>query len=117
MEKSKFSVSQIIGGLKEAKAGWTMKDICRDCRCGPRIFMGWDFVSRERISAIRALHKAILRSHPWEGIWFPVIEAFSLPARILWQYSIKAQLIHHGRFHNFAEAEQALVNNIEVYYN
>ena len=32
-------------------------------------------------------------------------------------HSIKTQMIHHCRFHNVAETEQALFNYIEVYYN
>lgn len=32
-------------------------------------------------------------------------------------HSIKTQLIHHRRFQEVAEAEQALFNYIEVYYN
>jgi len=35
----------------------------------------------------------------------------------LFYYSLKAQLIHHRKFQNMAEAEQALFNYIEVYYN
>lgn len=32
-------------------------------------------------------------------------------------HSIKTRLIHHRRFQNAAEAEQALFNYIEIYYN
>ncbi len=32
-------------------------------------------------------------------------------------HSIKTQMIHHCRFQNVAETEQALFNYIEVYYN
>ena len=32
-------------------------------------------------------------------------------------HTIKTQLVHHYRFQNVVEAEQALFNYIEVYYN
>ena len=39
----------------------------------------------------------------------PVAESFF--------HTIKTQMIHHSKFQNIAEAEQAIFNYIEVYYN
>ena len=60
-----------------------------------RKVVGWDLSeSLERYTVIRALHKTIMNRKPGEGL-----------------------LIHHRRFQAVIEAEQALFNWIEVYYN
>ncbi len=110
-----------------------------------RIVVGWDLsASLERHSAIRALSKAILRRRPGQGLMVHsdrgvqyasgdfravlrkqgFVQSMSRKGNC-WDnavaesffHTIKTQLIHHCRFQNVAEAEQALFNYIEVYYN
>jgi putative transposase len=110
-----------------------------------RIVVGWDLsASLERHSAIRALNKSILRRRPGQGLMIHSdrgVQYASADFRGVLQkqgfvqsmsrkgncwdnavaesffHSIKTQLIHHCRFQSIAEAEQALFNYIEVYYN
>ena len=110
-----------------------------------RIVVGWDLSSSlERYSAMRALNKAILRRRPGQGLLVHSdrgIQYASKGFRIMlkkhgfvqsmsrkgdcWDnavaesffHSIKTQMIHHCKFQNVAEAEQAIFNYIEVYYN
>jgi putative transposase len=110
-----------------------------------RIVVGWDLsASLERHSAIRGLNKSILRRCPGQGLMIHSdrgVQYASADFRGVLQkqgfvqsmsrkgncwdnavaesffHSIKTQLIHHCRFQNVAEAEQALFNYIEVYYN
>jgi putative transposase len=110
-----------------------------------RIVVGWDLSpSLERHSAIRALNKSILRRHPGQGLMVHSdrgVQYASADFRAVLQkqgfvqsmsrkgncwdnavaesffHTIKSQLIHHCRFHNMEEAEQALFNYIEAYYN
>ena len=110
-----------------------------------RIIVGWDLSeSLERYSAMRALNKAILRRRPNQGLMIHsdrggqyasgdfrailkkhhFIQSMSRKGNC-WDnavaesffHSIKTQMIHHCKFQNMAEAEQALFNYIEVYYN
>ena len=110
-----------------------------------RIIVGWDLSnSLERHSAIRALNKAIQRRSPGQGLMIHsdrgvqyasngfrtvlrqhhFVQSMSRKGNC-WDnavaesffHSIKAQMIHHRKFQNVAEAEQALFNYIEVYYN
>lgn len=110
-----------------------------------RIVVGWDLSeSLERYSAIRALHKSILRRRPSQGLMIHsdrgiqytsedfrtilknhcFIQSMSRKGNC-WDnavaesffHSIKTQMIHHFNFQNLAEAEQAIFNYIEVYYN
>jgi len=110
-----------------------------------RIVVGWDLSnSLERQSAIRALNKAILRRRPGPGLMIHsdrgvqyasndfrtvlrehhFVQSMSRKGNC-WDnavaesffHSIKAQMIHHNKFQNVTEAEQALFNYIEVYYN
>jgi len=110
-----------------------------------RIIVGWDLSeSLERHSVMRALSKAILRRRPNPGLMIHsdrgvqyasddfravlkkhhFIQSMSRKGNC-WDnavsesffHSIKTQMIHHCRFQNVAETEQALFNYIEVYYN
>ena len=110
-----------------------------------RIIVSWDLSgSLERYSAMRALNKAIMRRRPAQGLMIHsdrgvqyasddfkkilkkhhFIQSMSRKGNC-WDnavaesffHSIKTQMIHHCRFQNVAEAEQALFNYIEVYYN
>jgi putative transposase len=110
-----------------------------------RIIVGWDLSeSLERYSAMRALNKAILRRRPGQGLMIHsdrgiqyasgdfraiikkhgFIQSMSRKGNC-WDnavaesffHSIKTQMIHHCKFQNVTEAEQALFNYIEVYYN
>ena len=109
------------------------------------IIVGWDLSdSLERHSTIRALNKAILRRSPREGLMIhsdrgiqyasndfravlrkhPFVQSMSMKGNC-WDnavaesffHSIKTQMINHHIFKNVLEAEQALFNYIEVYYN
>jgi putative transposase len=110
-----------------------------------RIVVGWDLSeSLERYSAMRALNKAILRRRPNQGLMIHSdrgIQFASSDFRAIlkrhrfiqsmsrkgncWDnavaesffHSIKTQMIHHCKYQNVAETEQALFNYIEVYYN
>ena len=110
-----------------------------------RIVVGWDLSdSLERHSAIRALNKAIQRRRPGQGLMIHSdrgVQYASSEFRAVLQkhqfiqsmsrkgncwdnavaesffHSIKAQMIHHCKFQDIKEAEQALFNYIEVYYN
>jgi len=110
-----------------------------------RIVVGWDLSSSlERHSAIRALNKSILRRCPGQGLMIHSdrgVQYASADFRNILQknkfvqsmsrkgncwdnavaesffHSIKTQLIHHCKFQNVADAERALFNYIEVYYN
>lgn len=110
-----------------------------------RIVVGWDLsASLERHSAIRALNKSILRRRPSQGLMVHSdrgVQYASADFRGVLQrqgfvqsmsrkgncwdnavaesffHSIKTQLVHHRRFQDAAEAEQALFHYIEVYYN
>jgi putative transposase len=110
-----------------------------------RIVVGWDLNnSLERHSAIRALDKAILRRRPGQGLMIHSDRGVQFASNdfrtVLRQHhfvqsmsrkgncwdnavaesffhSIKTQMINHNKFQNVAEAEQALFNYIEVYYN
>lgn len=107
--------------------------------------VGWDLSdSLERYSAMRAFNKAIFRRQPGRGLIVHsdrgVQYASSDFREILrkrgfiqsmsrrgncWDnavaesffHSLKTQLIHHVRFQTAEEAERALFNYIEVYYN
>jgi len=110
-----------------------------------RIVVGWDLSeSLERYSAMHALNKAILRRRPSQGLMIHsdrgiqyasgdfrailkkhhFIQSMSRKGNC-WDnavaesffHSIKTQMIHHCKFQNVAETEQALFNYIEVYYN
>lgn len=110
-----------------------------------RIVVGWDLSgSLERHSAIRALNKSILRRRPGQGLMIhsdrgvqyasadfrkvltrhDFVQSMSRKGNC-WDnavaesffHSIKTQLIYHCRFQDVAEAERALFNYIEVYYN
>lgn len=110
-----------------------------------RIIVGWDLSeSLERYSVMRALNKSILRRRPNQGLMIHsdrgvqyasddfrkilkknhFIQSMSRKGNC-WDnavaesffHSIKTQMIHHCRFQNVAETEQALFNYIEVYYN
>jgi len=110
-----------------------------------RIVVGWDLsATLERYSAIRALNKAILRRRPGQGLMVhsdrgiqyassdfrSVLQKHSFVQSMsrkgnCWDnavaesffHSIKTQMIHHCKFQTVAEAERALFNYIEVYYN
>jgi putative transposase len=110
-----------------------------------RIVVGWDLsASLERYSVMRALNKAILRRRPGQGLMVHSdrgIQYASKDFRTIlknqgfvqsmsrkgdcWDnavaesffHSIKTQMIHHYKFQSIAEAEQAIFNYIEVYYN
>lgn len=110
-----------------------------------RHIVGWDLSdSLERFSAINALNKAILRRRPGQGLMVHSdrgIQYASKDFRKLlvkhgfiqsmsrkgncWDNAVaesffgtlKTQLIHHRKFQSVLEAEQALFEYIEVYYN
>ena len=110
-----------------------------------RMVVGWDLsASLKRFSAIRALNKAIMRRSPGQGLMVhsdrgvqyassdfrAVLQKHSFVQSMsrkgnCWDnavaesffHTIKTQMIHHCTFQNVAEAEQALFNYIEVYYN
>jgi len=110
-----------------------------------RHIVGWDLSdSLERFSAIKALNKAILRRRPGQGLMVHSdrgIQYASKDFRKLlvkhgfiqsmsrkgncWDNAVaesffgtlKTQLIHHKKFQSVSEAEQALFEYIEVYYN
>jgi len=110
-----------------------------------RMVVGWDLSeSLERFSAMRALNKAIQRRRPGQGLMVHSdrgVQYASCDFRALlhkhrfvqsmsrkgncWDnavaesffHTIKTQMIHHCTFQNVAEAELALFNYIEVYYN
>lgn len=110
-----------------------------------RIVVGWDLSkSLERYSAISALNKAILRRRPGQGLMVHSDRGVQYASKgfraVLKKHgfvqsmsrkgdcwdnavaesffgSIKTQLINHCKFQNVAEAEQALFNYIEIYYN
>lgn len=110
-----------------------------------RLVVGWDLSeSLERHSSIRALNKAIMRRRPGSGLMIHsdrgvqyassdfraalqkhgFIQSMSRKGNY-WDnavaesffHTIKTQMIHHCKFQNVAEAEQAIFNYIEVYYN
>lgn len=110
-----------------------------------RLVVGWDLSdSLERFSAMRALNKAIMRRRPGSGLMvhsdrgiqyaskdfrkmlskYGYIQSMSRKGNC-WDNavaesffgSLKTQLIHHRKFQNAAEAEQALFHYIEIYYN
>lgn len=110
-----------------------------------RIVVGWDLSqSLERHSTIHALKKAIWRRRPEKGLMIhsdrgvqyasadfktvlkshKFVQSMSRKGNC-WDnavaesffHTIKTQLIHHRQFKNMAEAEQALFNYIEAYYN
>jgi len=110
-----------------------------------RLIVGWDLSgSLERHSSIRALNKAIMRRRPSSGLMIHSdrgVQYASSDFRAVLQkhgfiqsmsrkgncwdnavaesffHTIKTQMIHHCKFQNVAEAEQAIFNYIEVYYN
>jgi putative transposase len=110
-----------------------------------RMVVGWDLSeSLERFSAMRTLNKAILRRRPGKGLMVhsdrgvqyassdfrAVLQKHGFVQRMsrkgnCWDnavaesffHTIKTQMIHHCTFQNVIEAEQALFNYIEVYYN
>ena len=110
-----------------------------------RIVVGWDLNdSLERHSTIRALNKAVMRRRPAKGLMIHSdrgIQYASTGFRNILQrsgfiqsmsrkgncwdnavaesffHSLKTQLIHHVRFQKRMEAEYALFNYIEVYFN
>ncbi len=110
-----------------------------------RIIVSWDLSeSLERYSVISALNKAILRRRPCKGLMihsdrgiqyasddfrailkkYGFLQSMSRKGNC-WDnavaesffHSIKTQMIYHCRFQDVAEAEQAIFNYIEVYYN
>jgi len=110
-----------------------------------RLVVSWDLSdSLERYSSIRALNKAIMRRRPGSGLMIHsdrgiqyashdfravlhkhgFIQSMSRKGNC-WDnavaesffHTIKTQMIHHCKFQNIAEAEQAIFNYIEVYYN
>ena len=110
-----------------------------------RIVVGWDLSeSLERHSMIRAFHKALLRRSPDKGLLIHSdrgVQYASQEFRTLLQkkgfvqsmsrkgncwdnavaesffHTLKTQLVFHRRFKDPEEAEQALFNYIEAYYN
>ena len=110
-----------------------------------RKVVGWDLSdSLERYSTIRALHKAIMNRNPKEGLLIHSdrgVQYASADFRTIlegrkfvqsmsrkgncWDnavaesffHTIKTGLIYHSKFKNVIEAEKALFNYIEVYYN
>lgn len=110
-----------------------------------RYVVGWDLSdSLERFSAIRALHKSIARRRPGPGLMvhsdrgiqyasrdfraalanYGFVQSMSRKGNC-WDnavaesffHSLKTQLIHHCTFQNRIEAERALFQYIEIYYN
>ena len=110
-----------------------------------RIIVSWDLSeSLERYSVISALNKAILRRRPCKGLMihsdrgiqyasddfrailkkYGFLQSMSRKGNC-WDnavaesffHSIKTQMIYHCRFQDVAEAEQAIFNYIEIYYN
>ena len=110
-----------------------------------RIVVGWDLSdSLERHSMLHAFHKALLRRNPEEGLLVHSdrgVQYASKDFRKLlrekgfvqsmsrkgncWDnavaesffHTLKTQLVFHRRFRDKEEAEQALFNYIESYYN
>lgn len=110
-----------------------------------RLIVGWDLSdSLERHSAIRALNKTIQKRRPGHGVMVHSdrgVQYASSDFRAVLQkhhcvqsmsrkgncwdnavaesffHTIKTQMIYHCKFQNVMEAEQALFNYIEVYYN
>ena len=110
-----------------------------------RIVVGWDLSdSLERYSAIHALNKSVMRRRPGQGLMIHSDRGIQYASKdfraILTKYNfiqsmsrkgncwdnavaesffhtIKTQMIHHRKFQNVTEAEQAFFNYIEVYYN
>ncbi len=110
-----------------------------------RIVVGWDLSdSLERHSMIRAFHKALLRRSPDKGLLIHSdrgVQYASQEFRTLLQkkgfvqsmsrkgncwdnavaesffHTLKTQLVFHRQFKDSEEAEQALFNYIEAYYN
>ena len=110
-----------------------------------RIVVGWDLsCSLERHSMLRAFNKALLRRNPGAGLLVHSdrgVQYASKDFRVILQkkgfvqsmsrkgncwdnavaesffHTIKTQLIFHRRFKDKNEAEQALFNYIEAYYN
>lgn len=110
-----------------------------------RIVVGWDLSdSLEHHSAVRALNKAIMRRRPGKGLLLHSdrgVQYASTGFRAIlnrhgfvqsmsrkgncWDnavaesffHSLKTQFTHHVRFQNALEAEHALFNYIEVYFN
>ena len=110
-----------------------------------RMVVGWDLSQTlERHSTIHALKKAIWRRRPEQGLMIhsdrgvqyasadfraelkahKFIQSMSRKGNC-WDnavaesffHTIKTQLIHHRQFQNTFEAEQAIFNYIEAYYN
>ena len=110
-----------------------------------RLVVGWDLSdSLERFSIIKALKKAILRRRPGKGLMihsdrgiqyaskdfrkeletYGFIQSMSRKGNC-WDNavaesffgSLKTRLTHHCTFHSVDEAEQALFDYIEIYYN
>jgi putative transposase len=110
-----------------------------------RIVVGWDLSdSLERHSMIRAFNKALWRRRPGQGLLVHSdrgVQYASADFRKLlkknkcvqsmsrkgncWDnavaesffHTLKTQLIYHRKFQDQGEAEQALFNYIEIYYN
>ena len=110
-----------------------------------RIIVGWDLSeSLERHSMIRAFNKALWRRRPGQGLLVHSdrgVQYASADFRNLlkenkfvqsmsrkgncWDnavaesffHTLKTQLIYHRKFQDQGEAEQALFNYIEIYYN
>jgi len=110
-----------------------------------RLVVGWDLSdSLERFSTLKALNKAILRRRPGQGLMVHSDRGIQYASKDFrsalgkhgfvqsmsrkgncWDnavaesffHSLKTQLIHHYTFQSVSEAEQALFQYIEVYYN
>ncbi len=110
-----------------------------------RLVVGWDLSdSLERHSTIRAFNKAIQKRRPGQGVMVHSDRGVQYASREFravlqkhrfiqsmsrkgncWDnavaesffHTIKTQMIYHRHFQNVMEAEQALFNYIEVYYN
>ena len=110
-----------------------------------RLVVGWDLSdSLERHSTIRAFNKAIQKRRPGQGVMVHSdrgVQYASGEFRAVLQkhhfvqsmsrkgncwdnavaesffHTIKTQMIYHRNFQNAMEAEQAIFNYIEVYYN
>ena len=110
-----------------------------------RLVVGWDLSdSLERFSVMKALDKAVLKRRPGQGLMIHSDRGIQYASRDFrkqlkkhgfvqsmsrkgncWDNAVaesffgtlKTQLIHHNRFQNVNEAEQALFQYIEIYYN